>query len=200
MKRGILFLVLSLALSGIGAAVLSGAQKPLTVSSAGGKKIRVALGRQTRIIDLSREISGYSKLYDPIDPSRRIHKAARIGVIDQVCKNRRHYLVIWALANGNYNVQGHCGAGEDCTLVWLQLDESLKPEKRQAVVVQECRAEIGIPDIDLEFPAEGLRLLAGRLELRFGDLIRETPAWSRLVYDKEACEKGLLVTAPEAGL
>lgn len=184
---------------GPAASALTPAAKFLFVASAGGKKIEVAVGRQRRVIDLEREISGCTELFDPAAPSRRIHDSARIGVIDRVYKNRKHYLVIWALANGNCNVQGHCGAGGDCTLVWLQLDESLKPEKRQAVVVQECRAETGIPDMDLEFPGKRLRLSDGRLEVKFGDLISETPAWTHVFYEHDGCEKGLVVTAPETG-
>ena len=196
MKRTVFFLIMAWVVAGMAASALSPAAEFLSVASAGGKKIEVAFGRLRRVIDLDREVSGCTELYDPAEPSGRIHDSARIGVIDWVYQNRKHYLVLWTLANANCNVQGHCGAGEDCTLVWLRLDESLKPEKRQALVVQECRAETGIPELDLEFPGKHLCLADGKLEVKFGDLISETPAWTHVLYEHDACENGLIVNAP----
>jgi hypothetical protein len=192
-----IIILLFLAWSGPGLAAGPGAaaDKPLTVKSCGGKKISVAQGTQKRVIDLGHEVSGCTELYDPAEPKQRIHDSIRVGTIDHTFQDRKHYLVIWAMANANCNVQGHCGAGEDCTVVWLRLDESLKPEKRQAVVVKECRAETGIPDMDEENPGACLQLAQGKLLVKFGDLITDTPAWSQLLYEKEACVKGLIVIA-----
>lgn len=184
-------------MAGQGAAAEAGVPKArsLTVASCGGMKIRVTLGAKNRVVDLGNEVSGCTELYDPAQPSRPIHDSIRVGTIDRSFRGRKHYLVIWAMANANCNVQGHCGAGEDCTLVWLRLDENLKPEKTQAVVVKECRAETGIPDMDEENPGSCLQMQQGKLTVRFGDLISDDPAWSWLVYDRNACEKGLIVTA-----
>lgn len=168
----------------------------LKISSAGGKKVRIALDPRKRMIDLSNEVLGCTELFDPAAPGRRIHDAARIGIVDWVHKGRRHYVVFWALANANCNVQGHCGAGENCTLLWLQLDAELRLEKKQAVVVQDCMAATGVPDMDLEEPGARLLLKEGRLDLRFGDLVADNPSLSRLVYERAACEKGLVVTPP----
>ncbi len=196
MKRGILFPVLVLALA---AAAAARAEDAPEVASAGGKKIKVTLGTLVRVIDLGREIAGCTERVDPAEPQRRIRESARFGIIDEVQRNGRFYLLLWALAHANCNVQGHCGEGEDCTLVWLQLDERLRLERKQSLVVQECRAETGIPGMDLEFPENDLRMANGKLALKFGDLVGEAPSWTRVLYERAACEQGLRVMASGSG-
>jgi hypothetical protein len=174
---------------------------PLKVSKAARGRVRITNGKFQAVVDLEKDISGCFDLYDPTDRKFRVKDSAGITVIDIVSKDAKHYIVLLADAESNCNVQGHCGAARDYTLIWLKLDDHLKLEDKRAAVIEDCRSSIFViepdyprePDKDLE-----LKLVDGKLNLKYGDISKDSADSSRLIYDRNAPEKSFLITTEKA--
>jgi len=120
--------------------------------------------------------------------------------VDQVARDGRYYLVLLAEATSNCNVQGHCGAGSDDTLIWLKLSDRLKLEDKRAAVIVNCRSNIDViePEVEVTDDGPAIKLTDGKLNLKYGNISDDSADRSRLIYDRNAPEKGFLITTEKA--
>ncbi len=164
--------------------------QPLKVRSAGNGKAKITIGKSRSIINLSEAIAGCLMTYDGSDPESKKYDATSFDLIDSVKKDGSIYVVLLATAGGNCNVQGHCGAAESYTLFWLKLNNSLKLQKKNSVVVQNC-----LDDLNLTEDSE-IKLNQGVLKIQFEDnLDQENLDYTitRLIYKHREAEKGFIV-------
>lgn len=172
-----------------------------TVSKAIRGRVRISNGKYQSVVDLEKDISGCFDLYDPTDRKFRLKDNAAIKVIDRVSQEAKYYIVLLADAESNCNIQGNCGAARDYTLIWLQLNDRLKLEDKRVAVIEDCRAQIELiePDYsrgpDTEPP---VKLVDGKLNLKYGNISDDKEDRSRLIYDRHAPEKGFLITTEKA--
>jgi len=170
----------------------------IKVYPARGKRIKIVSGTKQILIDLTKDISGCLDLFSY--PSKRVVKQPLgIKVIDRVSKDDQHYLVLLAEAQSNCNIQGHCGAASDYTLIWLKLDANLKLEEKKAVAVQECRSGITVIDPEyVEMEAPAIKLVRGIMKIEYGNkLDDDTRTTSQLIYDRKAPELGFVIATKE---
>jgi hypothetical protein len=171
----------------------------IKVYPARGKRIRIVAGTERTLVNLTDDVSGCLELFDPTISQRRTREPLRIKVIDSVSKDDRHYLVLLAWAQSNCNVQGHCGASTDHTLIWLKLDSGLKLEKKQSAVIVDCRTSIDM--IDTEYDSQDrliIKLVRGRLAIEYGDTFDDNVrTLSQLAYDRKFPERGFVITTKE---
>ena len=164
----------------------------LTVRSRGGARIQIAARGLRTTLDLGKEVSGcLTYLYDPTDRKFRERSSADIKVIDRVRSGGDYYVVLMAGAESNCNIQGHCGAASDYTMIWIRLDSKLRLKNKQAVVVEDCRAGVGIIEPTSEDDkSPKLRLVGGKLTVLYGDYDAAKRVTTRLVYDRNTPEQG----------
>jgi len=171
----------------------------IKVYPARGKRIRIVAGTERTLVTLTDDVSGCLELFDPTISQRRTREPLRIKVIDRVSKDDKRYLVLLAWAQSNCNVQGHCGASTDDTLIWIKLDSGLKLEKKQSAVIVDCR--INIDMIDSQYGKQDeliIKLVRGRLAIEYGDIFDDNVrTLSQLVYDRKFPERGFVITTKE---
>jgi len=171
----------------------------IKVYSARGKRIRIAGGTKRTLVDLTDDVSGCLDLFDPHTPKLRLKQPLGIKVIDRVRKDDKYYLVLLTSAQSNCNVQGHCGAATDSTLIWLKLGAGLKLEEKQSAVIVGCRANIDVvePQYGREY-ALVIKLVRGRLAIEYGNTFNDdVRTLSQLVYDRKFPERGFAITTKE---
>lgn len=160
-------------------------------------KIRFALGKTQKTVDLSSDISGCLTVEDRTDPKAGRWDVTDFQIIDKVAKNNKFYFLLLASAGGNCNVQGHCGATEDYTLIWLKLGKTLKVEDKKAAVVTSCHyASINMQSPNI-YNEDGkhlpLKLEKGALTIEIeenADYAEREYKFSRIVYKHAEAEKG----------
>lgn len=173
-------------------------ENPVAVKGIGEGRIRLTRASQKLVLDLGREISGCKgRLYDPMTKEES-EGGVGFEVVDETEKAPYTYVVLFASANPNCNVQGECGAGgEDITLVWLKLTRDLTPAGRQTFAVADCRAGRSVKvegkdGADLSLQAKDLLWTGDRLQIEYyeqagssGTMLR------RLIYDRQYPDAGL---------
>jgi hypothetical protein len=171
----------------------------IKVYAARGMRIRIVAGTKRTLVDLTDDVSGCLDLFDPHIPEQRLKQPLGIKVIDRVRKDDKYYLVLLTSAQSNCNVQGHCGAATDSTMIWLKLGAGLKLEEKQSAVIVGCRANIDVAD-----PPYGrqykpaIKLVRGRLAIEYGNTFDdEVRTLSQLVYDRRFPERGFVITTKE---
>lgn len=172
----------------------------IRVHGAGGGRIRITNATNRTTLHLERDISGCLHLYDHLAPKWHSNVSAKIKVIDKVSKDSKYYVVLFASAPSNCNVQGHCGAGgEDYTVIWLKLDTRLRLEDKKRAVIEDCQSNISTKrgDTDTEEPA--VKLVDGKLAVEYGDEFGDPKkrTVSHLIYDRNFPEKGFVITTEE---
>ena len=164
-------------------------------------KARLTLGKITKIVDLSEDISGCLSVYDGTDPKRtRSNYRDYLKVVDKTRKDNYFYIVLLASGQGNCNVQGMCGAATDYTLIWLKLDEKLVVADKKSVTIENCRGNLSLvkpqPTEDDYQNGFKLALQNKTLAVEFEeDRYSEPSAYKyyRLTYDAAEPEKGFTV-------
>jgi hypothetical protein len=171
----------------------------IKVYAARGMRIRIVAGTKRTLVDLTDDVSGCLDLFDPHTPKLRMKQPLGIKVIDRVRKDDKYYLALLTSAQSNCNVQGHCGAATDSTLIWLKLGAGLKLEEKQSAVIVGCRAGIDVAD-----PPYGrqyelvIKLVRGRLSIEYGNTFNDdVRTLSQLVYDRKFPERGFVITTKE---
>jgi hypothetical protein len=171
----------------------------IKVYAARGMRIRIVAGTKRTLVDLTDDVSGCLDLFDPHTPKLKMKQPLGIKVIDRVRKDDKYYLVLQTIAQSNCNVQGHCGAATDSTLIWLKLGVDLKLEEKQSAVIVGCRAGIDVAD-----PPYGrqyelvIKLVRGKLTIEYGKTFNDdVRTLSQLVYDREFPERGFVITTKE---
>ena len=162
-------------------------------------KAQIISGKASAVIDLSKDISGCLLIYDGTDPKLKKYDATGFNLLDSVRKNGAIYLVLVATSGGNCNVQGHCGATEDWTMIWLKLSNNLKVLDKKAVVVQSCHyGSIDLESIELDKNdvQKPPKLVNGKLKIGYSEnQYREDRDYifHTLTYKKAEAEKGFTV-------
>jgi hypothetical protein len=174
----------------------------IKVYAARGKRIRIVAGTKRTLVDLTDDVSGCLDLFDPHTPKLRMKQPLRIKVIDRVRKDDKYYLALLTSAQSNCNVQGHCGAATDSTLIWLKLGDGLKLEEKQSAVIVGCRAGIDVADHQYDRQDElVIKLVRGRLSIEYGNMFNDdVRTLSQLVYDRKFPEQGFVITTKEKKL
>ena len=194
-----------LALAQKGVPAQQSRQDPVRVTAFPQGVFRLTSGRLSSTVNLKEEIAGCTTgIYDLTDPeSRPSGGEADTRVLDLVRKGDAWYLTFQATLNSGCNVQGMCGAGSDTTLVWLKLTPALKVAAKQAEVIEDCAANIGI-DRYTGMKTGATEPYATRLELRGGrlevvsvqpDYDRKLDTLTTLSYRHAAAERGFLVSS-----
>jgi len=171
----------------------------IKVYPARGKQIRVVAGTGRTLVNLTEEISGCLELFDSYPPKRVSKQPLGIRIIDRVRKDDKYYLVLLTEAQSNCNVQGHCGAASDYTLIWLKLGADLKLEEKKAAVIEDCQSNISLIDpVDDAKEEPTFKLIRGKVTLEYGNMLDDdVHTISRLVYDRKSPEQGLVITTKE---
>jgi hypothetical protein len=171
----------------------------IKVYSARGMRIRIVAGAERTLVDLTDDVSGCLDLFDPHTPKLKLKQPLRIKVIDRVRKDDKYYLVLLTIAQSNCNVQGHCGAATDSTLIWLKLGAGLKLEEKQSAVIVGCRTNIDV--VDPQYDSQDklvIKPVRGRLAIEYGNTFDdEVRTLSQLVYDRKFPEQGFVITTKE---
>ncbi len=180
-------------------------QDPVRVTAFPQGVFRLASGRLASTVNLKEEIAGCTTgIYDLTDPkSRPSGGEADTRVLDLVRKGGAWYLTFQATLNSGCNVQGMCGAGTATTLVWLKLTPALKVAAKQAEVIEDCAANIGIDQYTgmktgaTEPYATLLELRRGRMEVVsvLPDYDKKTDTLTTVRYQHAFPEKGLSVSS-----
>jgi hypothetical protein len=198
-KNSILLLALAAILvlgSTVHAQHMAGAN--LTVTPLKKGMVKLKRGRITRVVDLSKDVSGCILVND--GAGKKFDSSFFVGV-DSVIKNGKTYLVLLAQAGASCNVMGYAGADTDLTLIWLKMNSRLQVEDKKAVVV-ESRAffDVGLVSPQIEVVAHHntrpFKLINGKLRVRFETnphLIGQPYSLSTLRYHRTRPEKGLAV-------
>jgi len=171
----------------------------IKVYAARGMRIRIVAGTKRTLVDLTDDVSGCLDLFDPHTPKWRLKQPLGIKVIDRVRKDDKYYLVLLTIAQSNCNVQGHCGAATDSTLIWLKLGAGLKFEEKQSAVIVGCRTNIDIADPQYDRRDElVIKLASGKLTIEYGNTFDDdVRTLSQLVYDIRLPEQGFVITTKE---
>jgi hypothetical protein len=171
----------------------------IKVYSARGMRIRIVAGTERTLADLTDDVSGCLDLFDPHTPKLKLKQPLRIKVIDRVRRDDKYYLVLLTIAQSNCNVQGHCGAATDSTLIWLKLGAGLKLEEKQSAVIVGCRTNIDVVDPQYNSQDElVIKPVRGRLAIEYGNTFDDdVRTLSQLVYDKKFPERGFVITTKE---
>jgi hypothetical protein len=164
--------------------------------------MKLTLGQTSRIIDLSKDISGCLTLYDGSISRTATFDATKFQIVDRVAKGDYFYFVILANAGSNCNVQGRCGAAQDNTLIWLKLNQQLQVEDRQTAIINSCYArDIDVIEGDIKYDDDGMSPTAtmnnGTLTVEYDEnRYTESAEYkvSRLVYKSAEAEKGFSIT------
>jgi hypothetical protein len=171
----------------------------IKVYPARGKQIRIVAGTKRTLVDLTDDVSGCLDLFDPHTPKWRLKQPLGIKVIDRVRKDDKYYLVLLTSAQSNCNVQGHCGAATDSTLIWLKLGVGLKLEEKQSAVIVGCRNSIDV--VDPQYDSQDklvIKPVRGRLAIEYGNTFDDdVRTLSQLVYDRKSPEQGFVITTKE---
>ncbi len=176
-----------------------GKMAPIKLSAGVGKQLRVVSGTNRAIINLTEDIAGCLTLFDPSMSSKRIKQPLGVKLLDQVSKNEKYYLIVLASAQSNCNVQSHCGAASDYTLIWLELDANLHLTRKQAEAIELCRSDIYVLDPQSnDQDAPPLKLTKGKLVIEYGSSDSgQARTNSKLVYDRTSPEQGFVITKTE---
>jgi len=171
----------------------------IKVYPARGKRIRVVVGTERALVDLTDDASGCLELFDTYPPKRKSNRPLGIKVIDRVRKDDKYYLVLLTEAQSNCIVQGHCGGASDYTLIWLKLDSGLKLEEKKAAVIEDCLSNISLIDpVDDTKEEPTVKLIRGKVTLEYGNTLDDdVHTMSRLVYDRKFPEQGFVITTKE---
>jgi hypothetical protein len=118
--------------------------------------------------------------------------------LDKVFKNGFYYLLLHAVAQSNWNVQSWCGATKDHTIIWLKLDENLRPKDKKTVSVTACKSGIFMIDPksdDFDVIDAPPKLHDGRVVVWYGnnDDYSDKNTYFELSYDRRYPEKGIPV-------
>ncbi len=165
-------------------------------------KLRLSNGKLTQTLDLSNDFSGCLQQYDGwSDPKgRKRFDSSSIEILDKTRKDGFYYIILGARLGSNCNVQGMCGAGTNYTLVWLKLNAKLEIEKKQAEVVEDCRADLIMtePESDYESGKSNLKLIKGVLQVKYEKTDYREKASTvisyQLKYDRNSPEQGFIVS------
>lgn len=173
------------------------APPPVAVEALQAGKIQLLRGEETRVVDLSREISGCKgATFDP-STKEKYPGGPTVEIVDETEKGPFTYVLLLASAPANCDVQGECGAGgPDATLLWLKVDRKLAVVDREAFALNDCRAQRSAKVATAEEPDDPNfgRIVAKDLPWN-GDVLRieyqerETPR--HLSYDRRAPGAGL---------
>lgn len=172
----------------------------IKVRSAGKGKAGIISGKLHSIINLSDDISGCLTIYDGTDPKRRMSDVTYFQLVDSVQKGQNLYVLLYATAQGNCNVQGFCGAAENSTIIWLKLNKNLKLIDKKAFVWEDCVKSIyaTYPKINYESQSQfKLKLAKGKLVIKNEkNLYSETEDYevSTLVYEHRSPEIGFIIS------
>jgi hypothetical protein len=171
----------------------------IKVYAARGMRIRIVAGAERTLVDLTDDVSGCLDLFDPHTPKLKLKQPLRIKVIDRVRKGDKYYLVLLTIAQSNCNVQGHCGAATDFTLIWLKLGAGLKLEEKQSAVIVGCRTNFDMADPQYDRRDElVIKLASGKLTIEYGNTFDDdVRTLSQLVYDRKFPERGFAITTKE---
>ena len=171
----------------------------IKVYAARGMRIRIVAGTKRTLVDLTDDVSGCLDLFDPHTPKLKLKQPLGIKVIERVRKDDKYYLVLLTIAQSNCNVQGHCGAATDSTLIWLKLGAGLKLEEKQSAVIVGCRTNIDMADPQYDRRDElVIKLAGGKLTIEYGNTFDDdVRTLSQLVYDRRLPEQGFVITTKE---
>lgn len=156
----------------------------------GKGKFRITNGKRKRVVNLKDEIAGCQNM-------------VKLHVIDKTIKEGKLYLVFLVEAAPRCNPQSTCGAAEDSlTLVWLQLNPSLKLEKKKAVIIDDCVRQIVLKDYDGVMDDNVLKIVKmnnGILNIEYeqseySDSADTSTKW-HLTYNKNTPGKGFVITS-----
>jgi hypothetical protein len=171
----------------------------IKVYAARGMRIRIVAGTKRTLVDLTDDVSGCLDLFDPHTPKLKMKQPLGIKVIDRVRKDDKYYLVLLTSAQSNCNVQGHCGAATDSTLIWLKLGAGLKLEEKQSAVIVGCMTNIDV--VDPQYDSRDklvIKSVRGRLAIEYGNTFDDdVRTLSQLVYDRKFPEQGFVITTKE---
>jgi hypothetical protein len=171
----------------------------IKVYSARGMRIRIVAGAERTLVDSTDDVSGCLDLFDPHTPKWRLKQPLGIKVIERVRKDDKYYLVLLTSAQSNCNVQGHCGAATDSTLIWLKLGAGLKLEEKQSAVIVGCMTNIDV--VDPQYDSRDklvIKSVRGRLAIEYGNTFDDdVRTLSQLVYDRKFPEQGFVITTKE---
>lgn len=164
-------------------------------------KARLTLGKISKIVDLSKNVSGCLSVYDGTDPKgARSSYKNYLKVVDKARKDDYLYIVLLASGQGNCNVQGMCGAATDYSLIWLKLDQKLTVADKKSVTVESCRGNIELkkPELSETDYQNGFKLALQNktLAVEFEENRDSEPnayKYFRLTYNAAEPEKGFTV-------
>lgn len=138
-----------------------------------GTSFRIVKNRQKAVIDLSEAIDaqGYFEY----------------KVLDQTTKDNKYYLVLSVCgASRPTTPSGYCGGGTECNVIWLKLDNKLKLEDMDSVLIDSCFRNVGTVG---EYKMEN-----GILTITYREWSGSDSTNLQLSYDREAPEKGITIT------
>ena len=182
----------------------------ISVRNIGFAKVSVSKGALTRTIDVSSEVAGCRYVSGPVKASLRKQGCAAppatFKLIDATIYKGNAYLILLSEAMGNCNVCGRCGAAEAFSLVWVELDQTLRVRNKRSVAIQDCMTftDIVEPQVFVADPdnLEALNLVLKDEVLR---LTFETREWeeggdnskfvlSNLTYDRRHADQGFVIS------
>jgi len=174
----------------------------LHVEPLGEARIRIQRGGERLELDLAREISGCSgPLFDQ-SVNETYEGGASFEKLDEAQAGPYTYLVLFASAPSNCNVQGQCGAATDSTLVWLKLNEDLKVAGKQAFALEDCRkgrsAKGDYPDGE-QLQGKNLPWKDGVLWMEYEEESGNQAGVRRLIYDRNHPDAGFQISPNGSG-
>jgi hypothetical protein len=182
----------------------------LILRNVGRGRIAISKGALRKTIDLSEDVTGcaYVSGQSRIRLNKRGCTATPVSfeLVDSTTHNRNTYLVVLSTAMDNCNVCGRCGASEAYSLIWLELDPTLRVLNKKSTPIEDCVAFISLvsPIVEADettkrespaLPFKGDTLIV-EFERRLfeEDTEKQGYRFSRLEYNRKMPEKGFVVT------
>jgi hypothetical protein len=188
---------LVLGMAGASAAARPEGRWPVAVETLQEGKIQLLRAGETRVVDLTREISGCKGETFDSSTKEKYPGGSTVEVVDETEKGPFTYVLLLASAPANCNVQGECSAGgPDATLLWMKVDKKLAVVDREAFALNDCSAQRSAKITTAQEPDDPNfgKILAKDLPWN-GDVLRieyqERETTRHLSYDRRAPGAGL---------
>jgi hypothetical protein len=192
------------------AAIRKPVERKVILRNVGLARVSVSKGALRRTIDLSEEVTGCAfvsgQSRTPLKKRGCAAPPATFELVDSTTHNGDTYVIVLSTAMDNCNVCGRCGASEAYSLIWLELDPTLRVRNKKSTPIEDCMAFIGLvsPTVEEDEPTKdgafALPFKGDSLIVEFErrlfeeDTEKQGYRFSHLEYNRKEPEKGFIIT------
>lgn len=178
-----------------------GSAPSLQVEGGATAAVTVRSARDSVTLDLHTDVLGCVGTLTDNSTGERFPAGVHWTVLDVTQAKPLYYVLLLAEAQSNCNIQGHCGASQDHTIVLLTLTRHLRLVHKQSIAIDDCyNGRLSRYWHDEAFDRSGLRFVGDVMTITFKDFREDTDDEKSVVYNRARPDLGLQVPrspAPE---